>query len=239
MKWHNETEEELREAAKKAKSIAEMCRLLERNQNGGGYYIMKKKIKELNIDISHFVGQGWNTSGKNLKKNKIISDAEVFKENSEYQSNRLRKRLVEGGYREDKCEKCGITEWQGQPISLQVHHINGIRDDNRLENLQILCPNCHSQTDNFGSKNIKRIRTVASEKKKNFKKICAFCGKIFYSDRSRTKYCSKECMRKGLTKMPDEKELKKMLEEYSVSFIAKLYNVNRNTVRKWRKKIAP
>ena len=48
-----------------------------------------------------------------------------------------------------KCECCGLTEWLGQPIALELHHINGITTDNRLDNLVILCPNCHAQTDNY------------------------------------------------------------------------------------------
>ena len=60
--------------------------------------------------------------------------------------------------REWKCECCGLTEWQGKPLSLEVHHINGDRYDNRRENLQILCPNCHSVTDNWRSGNLGRIK---------------------------------------------------------------------------------
>lgn len=67
---------------------------------------------------------------------------------SSYNRTKLKERLFSEGIKECKCECCGISEWQGKPISLQLHHING----NRLENLQILCPNCHSQTDNFSSK---------------------------------------------------------------------------------------
>ena len=52
-----------------------------------------------------------------------------------------------------RCECCGLTEWQGQPIALELHHINAIRDDQRLENLQLLCPNCHTLTDNYRGKN--------------------------------------------------------------------------------------
>ena len=54
-----------------------------------------------------------------------------------------------------KCEKCGLSEWQGEPLICELHHINGDSTDNRIENLIILCPNCHSQTDNFRSKNRK------------------------------------------------------------------------------------
>jgi hypothetical protein len=65
----------------------------------------------------------------------------------------LKQRLVRLGLLEEACDECGITEWRGKPLSLCLHHINGVNDDNRLENLAVLCPNCHSQTENFAGRN--------------------------------------------------------------------------------------
>ena len=65
--------------------------------------------------------------------------------------------------KENKCEVCGITEWQGAPIICELHHINGDTTDNRIENLQILCPNCHSQTDNFRRRNVKKVMSAQEE----------------------------------------------------------------------------
>lgn len=67
-------------------------------------------------------------------------------------------RLLRSGHLGDRCDLCGIDEWQGLPLALCLHHVNGVGDDNRLENLQLLCPNCHSQTDNFSGRNRGRVR---------------------------------------------------------------------------------
>jgi hypothetical protein len=64
----------------------------------------------------------------------------------------LKQRLIRLGLKQERCEICGISDWWGKPLSLALHHINGDGDDNRLENLELLCPNCHSQTDNFAGR---------------------------------------------------------------------------------------
>jgi 5-methylcytosine-specific restriction endonuclease McrA len=69
----------------------------------------------------------------------------------------IKRHLLRAGILENRCDFCGLTSWRGRPISIQIDHINGIRDDHRLENLRMLCPNCHSQTDTFAAKNRKSI----------------------------------------------------------------------------------
>lgn len=75
--------------------------------------------------------------------------------------NNLKRRLLRSGLKENRCEECGLNEWRGRPITLALHHVNGQRHDNRLENLQLMCPNCHSQTPNFAGKAPRTNATAA------------------------------------------------------------------------------
>lgn len=68
----------------------------------------------------------------------------------------IKGRLIREGLKSDRCERCGLNEWLGRPLSLELHHINGDGEDNRLQNLQLLCGNCHSQTDNWGGRGVRR-----------------------------------------------------------------------------------
>lgn len=96
-----------------------------------------------------------NQSGKGLLKPKTNKwDLIEYLTNSkDIQSNKVRKKLLEEGYKEYKCECCGNTEWMGQPIPLELHHIDGNRYNNVIENFQLLCPNCHAFTDSYRGKN--------------------------------------------------------------------------------------
>ena len=90
--------------------------------------------------------------------------SEVFAANTHRNRGQLKARLLKQGLKENRCQRCGISEWRGAPLSLALHHVNGDRMDNRVENLELLCPNCHSQTETFAGRNGRRraLRAVPS-----------------------------------------------------------------------------
>lgn len=149
---HVRTREEYEDAIRNAKSIAQALRNLGIKDRGGNYRIIKNAIDKYEIDTSHFTGQGWNVN-LNFNPNPKTKTEDLLVENSNYNSYKLKKRLISEGYKEKRCECCGLTEWQGKEIPLELHHINGDNNDNRIENLEILCPNCHAQTDNYRGRN--------------------------------------------------------------------------------------
>ena len=152
-KW---TELELRNAAKKSSSIRQVIFLLGLVPAGGNYIQIQKYLNNLNVDISHFKGKGWNKGLTGIGKFKIpLTDIMVI--NSDYQSYKLKKRLFAAGLKKPKCELCNWakTTQEGR-LPLELDHINGDRFDNRIENLRILCPNCHSLQSTHRGRNIQK-----------------------------------------------------------------------------------
>lgn len=146
------TDDEFVNIVKQSDSFAECCRLLGLSDKGSnGPNKIKQRCEELNITTEHFT-----RSARHQNKAKYSLE-EILIENSSYTSmNRLKIRLFKEGLLEEKCAICGnLGEWNDKPLSLVIDHINGNHSDNRIENLRILCPNCHSQTETFAGKNKK------------------------------------------------------------------------------------
>jgi len=111
---------------------------------GGNYEQVKTAVVSLGLDSSHFKGKGWNSGikGGYAPRRSLPS---VLVQNSNYQSFKLKKRLFREGIKKEACEECGWTKRNKEGyLPLELDHINGDRHDNRLENLRVLCPNCHS-----------------------------------------------------------------------------------------------
>lgn len=146
MQFRKYTEKQLREAVKTSTSIAQALKKLDVIPAGGNYAVIKKYIKELNLNTSHFKGQGWS-KGKKFQPKRPIED--YLSNKQSIQSDSLKKRLLKEGYFEHKCYKCDNDTWNGESIPIELEHIDGNNKNNNLDNLTILCPNCHAQTPTY------------------------------------------------------------------------------------------
>lgn len=232
---------------KESFSLAEVLRKLGRRDCGGNYKTLQKYIDKYNLDTSHFTGQTWN-KGKSGEKTAIIPLDQILKENTNYKSSYLKDRLIKAGLKEYKCEICGNTgEWQGKPMTLELHHINGNHYDNRLENIQILCLPCHSQTDSYRKHKENLVNKPEMFDISIKERKCENCGKVFKPQRKQNRFCSRECYAEFLNKQGtlnkncESKSLliltKENLKNACIKFnniteISKYFNISRTTIRK-------
>jgi hypothetical protein len=144
------TTEQLKAAITTSRSFAQVLQKLGLKPAGGNYKTLQNKIAEFGLSTAHFSGMGWNT-GEHFKPVRPPQPLDaILVENSAYVSTyKLKKRLLREGLKKDVCELCELVEWCGKPISLHLDHINGNNRDNRLENLRVVCPNCHAQTPTY------------------------------------------------------------------------------------------
>ena len=173
------SDEQFVELLKKSSTISEVLFKLGYTTKGNswGYSQIKRRMTDLNLDYSIFKGKSYLAN----KKPDKISEQDILRENCKHQRTVLRRYIIKNNLIPYKCAICGCTEWQGKTLSLELDHINGINNDNRLENLRFLCPNCHSQTSTYGSRNQQRneskydisdeLRTMVENKYKEVKNI--------------------------------------------------------------------
>lgn len=148
-------DEEFKRLVKNSTSIGQILQAFNLQNKGGNSNTVKRRIQSQGIDMSHIIlGRGSN-KGKTYTR---LTNEEMFVSNSITRRKDLKRRLIRDKLIPFQCRYCGITDlWNNKPIVLQLEHINGVCNDNRLENLCFLCPNCHSQTDTFSGKNAGRV----------------------------------------------------------------------------------
>jgi Zn finger protein HypA/HybF involved in hydrogenase expression len=221
--------EEFTEVVKKSNTISEVIRYFGCPTNQGHYSRMfHKSVKELNLDISHLI----NGARALLVRSGFqkIPTNEILVSGTYKNTKNLKDRLIKEELMINHCYDCGIQPvWNGKELKLHLDHINGDNADNRIENLQLLCPNCHSQTDTYcGSKKKKE--------KHAYKFVCKTCGGP--KKNSKSDECT-ICHNKGQpTKIqwPEPELVLQMTNDFGFVGAGKKLGVSDNSIRKFLRK---
>lgn len=240
MQYNKFTEEQIKEAAKNSKSVAEMCRQLGLIPAGGNYASIKRRIARYDIDVSHFTGQGWKKGDYSDQPNSKVA---------------IKLKLIrERGH---QCEKCKNETWLELPIALELEHIDGNNSNNEENNLLLLCPNCHAQTTTWrrakSSFNTNPEITCpnCNEPKKYKSQICGTCrnnkiktgsgkicecGEIISHTATQCTKCAH--VRQQRIEWPSVDDLITRLRDQKESYtsVAKSLGVSDNSVRKYLRK---
>lgn len=246
-----EYEEIVCNLVKECQNISQVCKSLGKRATNNNYLFIEKIIEKYNLDISHFC-----VDYSNKKHHKPYTKEEIFCENSPMSTSKARDATIKFGVKEWRCERCRRTDWEGEKIPLQIHHINGDNRDNRIENIQLLCPNCHTLTDTYCGKKKKRklpqkhsliefnphnreIKEKNSVLTENGK-ICPICGKEFRGWRN---FCSDECyniyLKNTYKKFSLDINKEKLIETFkkykNFTQVGKYFGVSDKTIAKWCK----
>jgi len=201
--------DQLQSLVDQSETFTEILAVFGLKLHGGNNATLRNRLDQEGIDYSGLIKRRKGKT-KPLHKNSIPLK-EVLIKGSSYSRGRLKRRIIEAGLLDQACASCGQdATWNGKPLVLVLDHINGINNDNRIENLRLLCPNCNSQTGTFAGRQL-RSQTRQSQN-------CQFCGRI--SPKGLCRKCSGKDRRKPLVGMSDD-ELAKMVWERPVSQIAK------------------
>lgn len=219
------SKEEFEKIVKESKNIKECLYKMGVKSHFGNYKTFHRYRIMYNVDTSHFVNYATEENLKKRRENSKKAEEYFVKSTVSVKSQKLLKLLLENNLKEYKCEKCGISEWNGMPIKLQVHHVDGNHMNNEINNLEILCPNCHSQTDNFCGRKFAIFKGM----------VCKKCGNKV-SKYSRTGLCRK-CTAENQRKVerPTKEELISLISTMPYVKIAKQFGVSDKTIVKWCK----
>jgi hypothetical protein len=141
---------ELAEAVRACHSIRAVLKRIGLVPAGGNYEVVRKRIQALNLDTSHFKGQGHLRGLTHTWRRRPLE--EILVRGRLENTWRLKNRLISEGLKAERCEACGRNRWMRQTIPLEIHHRDGDRTNNLLHNIELLCPNCHALTDNYRGK---------------------------------------------------------------------------------------
>ena len=225
------TEQEARAAVAASVSYAEALRRLGMRPAGGNHRTLRKYVEEIwEIPVGHFDPHAARRAA--LHREPIPLD-EVLVERSTYSRGNLKRRLYASGLKARECELCGQGElWRGREMSLILDHINGAANDNRLENLRIVCPNCAATLETHCGKNVRLVRD------------CAGCGRSFRADSAAQRHCSHRCGNRSeacravqraarRVERPPYEQLVREIAETSYLAVGRRYGVSDNAIRKW------
>lgn len=217
--------DQLKELVKNSFTFSCILDKFELQNKGANWKTLKQRLLEENIDFSHFDGKKYKTASS-----AIISLENIMVENSSYSRGSLKKRLLKEKILENKCYECGqLPFWNGKPLVLHLEHINGVSNDHRLENLNILCGHCHSQTKTFAGRNSKKEVFFVHPKQKRIRK-----SQVGFYKNPNWRKESRPDQRK--INWPPLEELQKLLWEKPTTHLAKQLGVSDKAIEKWAKK---
>lgn len=216
---------QLREVVQKSETYKEVITLLGFEETGWLYESTKMRCEKDCIDTSHFLGSNHNKGGKTKPVIEYLHNNYTNRIDGRF----LKNKLINEGYKKDICEICSqLPIWRGKELILQLDHINGDPTDNRLENLRILCPNCHTQTFTYASKT-KHDDDIKSV-------FCSSCKKNKINMRKKNGIClSCAIIDRRIVQRPSYEQLLKDIEALGYVGTGKKYNVSDNAIRKWVK----
>lgn len=233
------TEKAARQAIAQSKSWIESLRRLGYCPSGGNPATLKKYAAIWNIKTDHF--DPYAGVMARVRKPRLPLD-EILVEHSTYSRSNLKQRLYESGLKQPRCELCDQGEmWRGRHMSMVLDHVNGVRDDNRLENLRMVCPNCAATLDTHCGRSKETPPPLRN---------CARCGEMFRAKHRTQRFCSRycgmrrergpqrsdrgvPCLEQRKVERPPYEKLLEEIEATSYLAVGRKYGVSDNAVRKW------
>jgi len=227
------TETELRAAVAKARCLSDVLRHFDLRAAGGNFRVLHTHLERWGISTEHFDPDGARRAGARPP----VPLKDVLVAGSPYSRRRVKERLYAEGIKRRACELCGQgEEWRGRRMGLVLDHINGIHDDHRLENLQIVCPNCAATLDTHCGRSNRLER----------RRACLRCGVVFTARSQRQRYCSSACgsrwdresrrtprPERRRVERPPPDELRAEIGRDGWSAVARRLGVSDNALRKW------